>query len=81
MTTPDAYAVAPSDACRRLEHPVVWAPLPTGDRVQACWLCSHGHQIALAEHRGDELAADRFVQHLRRDTAPVHRTVTRKDRP
>jgi hypothetical protein len=57
--------IAPAAVCREQQHPIRWAPLPTGDQVQACSLCTAAHQAALDEFDGDEQLAEEFVSWLR----------------
>jgi hypothetical protein len=62
--------IAPSDACRRLNHPAQWFQVSApGDKIEVCALCSLAHRDALAAGQTEEWA-DAYVQRLRRETEP-----------
>ncbi len=67
--TPIAPAVMVSPDCTRLGHPVVALSLPTGDKLDACRLCTLARRTAIDAGSSPE-HADALVLALRAETEP-----------
>jgi hypothetical protein len=66
VTAPLFQLIEPSEACRRLGHRLEYrAKIASPGQWEYCFICSLGYERAMTA-LGDEEAADRFVQMLRR---------------